>query len=87
MTESLMKKPTIILRLRSKEPPPSPPKKRRPYVSPNFRWLSLNESGTRLDLQGVFTSGDLRKLADWLDNPKHPTIAGVMIDVELSPLV
>lgn len=58
--------------------------KPRPYVSSAWRWIAYYEEHKRLELQGQFNAEDLRKLADWLDNPKCKV--DPIIDVELSEL-
>lgn len=53
-----------------------------------FRWIEWNDTINRLELEGTFTAQDLRNLADWIDNPEHPCIAGLpVIKVDLSPLI
>ena len=52
----------------------------------HHRWIAWEGATNRLELQGLFTAGDLRSLADWLDDPTHPTISPEVpiMKVELS---
>lgn len=58
----------------------------KPKASKQYRWIAWEESTNRLEIDGLFTAQDLRKLADWLDNPEHPVDPMSQIRVELSPL-
>lgn len=58
----------------------------QPYISDAFRWIELSGKD-RLKLTGTFTADDLKKLAEWLENPNRPTDSNNIIDVKLSDTI
>lgn len=49
-----------------------------------WRWLGWEPDTNRMEVAGLFTATDLRKLADWLDIPDKGE--GNVINVKLSEL-
>lgn len=54
----------------------------RPPGVKKLRWVAWDEASNRFELEGIFTAGDLRTLAEWLDNPEHP----VSMNLKLSKI-
>jgi len=51
-----------------------------------WRGLFYQRLGNRMEMNGTFTADDLRKIADWLDNPEHPVGPFHQIELKLSPI-